>query len=342
MTQEKVPVFRVVDGSLVRVPGDVRDPKRRYSSVTSADDGQSYLREFTDEEEHQRDAEEAEWEAQRPQRDAEASVVKKKAQCFRDSLKYESRLVVFLDILGWSHAIAASVNSLAITQSLGLVMKGMGTHVEFNAWQRQHGGPGGWPGDPMVTHFSDSLLISFAADQYAQMHLESTLASVISTLLFNGFVARGAVSCGLLIHRESLAYGPAMIRAHELENTEAKVPRVILDRTLAQVWGQGIPVYNRDGSVLSYRKSWRQDDDGWFFFDYLSDEFKMPGMEQAGPSPAFKAKMDKWRELLVPRLTEHIDSPSVLGKYAWLARYFNTVCAENPQDDIDPIPPIGT
>ena len=31
-------------------------------------------------------------------------------------------------------------------------------------WQEKHGGEGGWPGDPQITHFSDSILISIKAD----------------------------------------------------------------------------------------------------------------------------------------------------------------------------------
>jgi len=251
MTQEKVPVFRVVNGQPVRVPGDVRDPKRRYSSVANAQTGDSYLREFTDEEERQRDAEEAAWAAGQPQREAEAKRREEEALLFRQSLKYEARIVAFLDVLGWSQVIEASVSSVAITQSLGIAMKGLGSHVKLNQWQRENGP---WPGDPMITHFSDSLLISFAADRAAQTSLEMTLGAIIHGLLLSGFVVRGAISCGLLIHREWLAYGPAFIRSYQLESTHAKMPRIILDRPLAEAWGPGIPIQNRDGSLIGVSK----------------------------------------------------------------------------------------
>lgn len=87
MAEEKLPIFKVVEGHLVRIPGDIRDPKRRYSSVSDVKTGQSYLREFTDEEERQRDAEEEVWEAEQPQREAKAKRREKEAQHFRESLR---------------------------------------------------------------------------------------------------------------------------------------------------------------------------------------------------------------------------------------------------------------
>jgi hypothetical protein len=337
MTEEKMPVFRVVEGQLVRVPGDIRDPKRRYSSVSDVKTGKSYLREFTEEEERQRDAEEKTWEAERPQREAEAKRREEEAQRFRESLRYESRVVALLDVLGWSQAIAASVDSLEITQRLGIAMQGLGAHVKMNTWQREHGGPGGWPGDPMITHFSDSLLISFAADHHAKSSLEMTLSAVIDGMLFNGFVVRGAVCCGQLIHRDFLAYGPALITAYELEKDVAKVPRIILDPSIAEAWGQGVRIENRDGSLIGYHKVWRRDDDGWFFFDYLSDRFKMPGTESEEPNRTFQVFMGKWRQLILQRLEENAERPPVRAKYVWLAHYFNKICAENPRDGLDPI-----
>lgn len=341
MPQATLPVYRLVDGQLVRVPGDVRDPKRRYANTTNVQTGESYLREFTDEEERQADAQAAAWEAERPQREAEAKRREEEAARFRESLRYEPRIVAFLDVLGWAAAIAASARSIELTQKLGIAMQGLAAHVDMVSWQREHAGPGGWPGDPMMTHFSDSLLISFSADRNAKMHMEMTLSAIIQSLMLHGFIARGAVSCGPLIHREALAYGPALIAAYELEKEEAIVPRIILDRPLANAWGPGEPVQNRDGAFLGYRKFWRQDDDGWYFFDHFSNPFGLFRLDRKEPPSGFRANMTRWRELIVQRLDENRERPPVLRKYVWLARYFNRICTENPGGQIETISLLG-
>jgi len=337
MPQANLPVYRLVDGQLVRVSGDIRDPKRRYANTTNVQTGESYLREFTDEEERQADAQAAAWEAEQPQREAEARRREEEAARFRQSLRYEPRIVAFLDVLGWAAAIAASARSIGLTQKLGIAMQGLATHVNMVSWQREHAGPGGWPGDPMMTHFSDSLLISFSADRNAKLHLEMALSAIIQTLMLHGFIARGAVSYGSLIHREALAYGPALIAAYELEKEEAIVPRIILDRALANAWSPGEPVQNPDGAFLGYRKFWRQDDDGWYFFDHFSNPFGLFSFDRKEPPSGFQANMTRWRELIVQRLDENREHPRVLRKYVWLARYFNRICTENPNGQIEPI-----
>lgn len=337
MTQKKLPVYRTLKGKLVRIPGDIRDPKRRYKHVSNAQTGESYLQEFTDEEESQRDAEEAAWEAQRPQREAEANRREEEARRFRESLRYESRIVAFLDILGWAQAIGTSAASVERTQKLGIAMQGLNAHVEMTSRLREHGGSEGWPGDPMMTHFSDSLLISFSADRYAKNYLEMVLSSVIQGLFLNGFVVRGAVSCGPLIHRESLSYGPALITAYRLEQDKALFPRIILDLPLAKAWGQGERIQDRNGSLIGYRKIWRQDRDGWFFFDYLSYPYDMLVTERNEPRPIFRAMMAKWRELIIQRLAEYRECSSVRKKYVWMAHYFDQICSENLREDIKKI-----
>lgn len=338
MSEPKLPVFRLVDGTLVRVPGDVRDPKRRYASTTNVQTGESYLREFTDEEERQRDAEEAEWEAGQPQRDAEAKRREQEAQRFRESLKYEPRIVAFLDVMGWAAAIATSANSVEETQRLGIAIQSLNAHVNLTTWEREHGGPDGWPGNPMMTQFSDSLLISFATDRHAKSNLESTLSAVIMGLMFNGFVVRGAVTFGQMIHRETLAFGPAMVEAYKLEQKSAMDPRIILSPDLAETWGAGEPVYDPRGALLGHRRLWRQDDDGVYFFDHLSNPLGSFILNDQHELPAtFLKHMTKWREIIVQRMEEHRRTPSVIRKYAWLARYFNRVCAENSRAHIEAI-----
>ena len=322
------------------MPGDIRDPKRRYIDTTDAQ-GERYLREYTDEEEREADAQKTAWEAERPQREAEAKLQEEEATRFRESLRYEPRIVAFLDVLGWADAISASTVSPEVTQKLGIAMKGLSVHADMVAWQRKQDLPGGWPGDPMLTHFSDSLLISFSADLHARSSLEMTLTSVIQTLMIHGLLARGAICLGPLIHREALAYGPAMVDAYKLEKNEAIVPRIILDRPLATLWGPGERVQDREGKLLGYVQRWRQDDDGWYFFDHFSNPYGTFSFNEEMLSSALISYMNKWRELITANLVDNRMQPSVLRKYVWLARYFNRVCSEHPSAQIEPIPLLG-
>ena len=99
MSKPDQPVFKKIDGQLVPIPGNQRDPNRRYGAVSSRDG--SYLVEFTDKEEIERDEEERRWEAEKPQREAIRNRQEEEAKKFRESLIYENRIVAFIDVLGW-------------------------------------------------------------------------------------------------------------------------------------------------------------------------------------------------------------------------------------------------
>ena len=337
MSKSVTPVYRVVNGQWERVQGDVRDPRRRYASTSHPTSGLDCLREYTQEEERQRDAEEAEWEAKRPERDAEARRREDEARRFRESLRYENRLIAFLDVLGWAAAIEQSMTSLELTQHLGIAVKGLASHAELNAWQRDNGGPDGWPGDPMVTHFSDSLVLSFEAGRDAQHNLEWALNGITQSLFMTGFVMRGAVVQGPLIHRESLVYGPALVEAYKLERDHAIVPRVILDSSLEQAWSPRITYFDGLGQVLGYRRTWKRDDDGRLFFDYMADRFSTPGSDPQQISAHFRWQLDKWRLLIERRLKQHAGDSSVFQKYLWMANYYNSTCADVSPNEIQRI-----
>jgi hypothetical protein len=193
----------------------------------------------------------------------------------------------------------------------------------------------------MITHFSDSIVISCLADHRAKDNVEWALNGIIDGLLMTGFVLRGGVTHGLLIHRESLVYGPALIRAYELESKQAAMPRVILDHPIAAAWGAGVRVQTRDGALLGYRRTWRQDRDGWFFFDFMADRFWMPGTDKDTTKPQFEWQMGRWRELILKGLSAHSSNAAVFRKYDWLREYFNAVCAENAFDEVAAIPPVA-
>ncbi len=323
---ENRPVYRYVNGELVRVPGDVRDPKRRYAAFALGH------REFTDEEERQRDEEEAKWEAERPQREAEAKRQQEEAEKFRASLQYENRVVAFLDVLGWKNVIAQSCFDSELTCKLGIALKTIQGHVQMNEWTSQNVGDGCWPCDPQITHFSDCILLSVLADGNAAHELPFYLHGIVSNLLSLGFMVRGGIAAGLLIHRGSMAYGPALIRAYELESEYADVARIILDKPIAEAWGQGMSVQNKNGSLIGYQKTWRQELDGWRFYDFLQPFTNMPGIKVQGND--VDRSLAPVRAFIMAGLEDHKENVRVLAKYQWAAQYFNDILGEYPQSSL--------
>lgn len=97
MADTSHPVYQLINGELVRKQGDFQDPGRRYSHVVSAATGETYIREYTDEEEQQADENADKWAAEEPIREAERQRQLEEAEKFRDSLIYENRVVFLTD-----------------------------------------------------------------------------------------------------------------------------------------------------------------------------------------------------------------------------------------------------
>jgi len=332
-SEKKLPVFKVVDGTLVRKSDDSRDPKRRYASVAGAEG--SYLREFTDDEERQRDEEEARWVAEAPQRALEAERRETEADAFRASLKYEVRLVAFVDILGWTDAIKAALGDPLRTQKLGLALNTIRNQTQQSEWMVKNGGNDGWPGDLQVTHFSDCLTISTRADNTGKSHLVSTLGFLSMALLHQGFLLRGGITIGELYHRESMVFGPALLKAYELESRCSVYPRVILDPVLSEKWGQGDAYREKDGRLIGHARTWRLSNDGFRFFDFLQPLGGAPDF--LGSPHLIRNSLVSLRPLLVENLKIYVDKADIWAKYVWVANYFNDVCAEYLDHGVEPI-----
>lgn len=327
MAKDNRPVYRRIDGKLVRIPGDKRDPKRRYRGVADKDGG--YHVEFTDEEERERDEEEARWEAERPQREAESRRQQEEAERFRESLVYENRLVAFLDILGWGKAINRSIADPKVTQQLGITLQGLLTHVDFIEKMRDMNRPQPTEGDPQITHFSDNVVLSVTADQSGLSMFEFHLRAIVIGIMHSGYLVRGGVAAGKLIHRNNLVYGPALLRAYELEQ-KAKMPRILLDDPLAIGMGEGMPVIDKEGSTIGNVSSWMTDKmDGEKFFNFLVSMPVFPG------NNPFKGWLQYIREMLEKRLKDYAACPKIHQKYVWVAERFNEVLVEYPDLGLD-------
>jgi len=332
MPESDVPVYQIVDGKLVRKPGDRRDPNRRYSHVVTPEG--SYLREFTDKEERLRDEEEAKWEAGRPKREAEAKRLEEEATRFQASLMYELRFALFLDILGWTAAVRASTSVPALAQKLGLALNVLRQQTKMAEWMQEHGGDSTWPGNPQITHFSDCIVASANTDLMGRDWLVSTLGFLTRVLVQQGFLLRGGFTVGPLYHKDAIVFGPAFLRAYELEQL-AVHPRVILEPELAAMWGQGDRYLDKDGSEIGRSKTWRFTSDGIAFFDFLQPFPAIPG--HAPSSELLQRTLGPTRDTIVSTLRAHATNERVKPKYVWLAEYFNDVLSEYTGHGIEAI-----
>jgi hypothetical protein len=334
-----LPVYRIVNGKRERIPGDIRDPNRRYSQVSDLSDlNEQYLLEFTDEQERERDEEERRWLEEAPKREAEAKRQAEEQQKSRDSLVYQQRLVAFFDVLGWREAIETSRTDPEHTKALGVALAGLGQHAQIADCRRTNLGSENYPEDLQVSQFSDSIVVSVSLEGGAHPYrakdeIIRTLSSITLQLSHAGLLIRGGIARGDLIHRGSMVYGPSLVQAYELESRRAVHPRIILSDELAAEWGRGTPIVDRKGNLIEVWNNWLRDQgDGETFFDYLG-----PWLGFGTDPRLLKAQLLPYRSIIMKAFQESTQSPRILEKYLWLARYFNWTLERFPLVDLEKI-----
>ncbi len=203
-------------------------------------------------------------------------------------MKYESRYVAFVDILGLSDLLRDAERSEAFARSVYRLIAALSrkgevffelTHVRSGKRvQAQFDAPFG-SGDRM-TSISDAIVMSFK-DRETDNELapDSRLVPLLRCLtcvfwlqrglLTVGVKTRGGISVGRLFHTRDRVIGEALVKAHDLEHSVALFPRTVIDDSVLDLlMTESIPTKlplfkNQIAHAL------RVDADGRHFVDYL-------------------------------------------------------------------------
>jgi hypothetical protein len=138
-------------------------------------------------------------------------------------IEYEDRILLYVDILGWSRLVADSEHDMSKRQLVGRAIDHI---ISFHGWARIPGiaATTGWH----VALASDSFFASSPVEsEYLDNFLLET-ARLARSLLLEGVFLRGALVQGQLLHNKALILGPAVVRAVELEHA-ANYPRILVD-----------------------------------------------------------------------------------------------------------------
>jgi len=227
-------------------------------------------------------------------------------------MKYENRIVLFIDILGFRSIIKQTIDQFdndienkitSLYETLIIVSKA----ISLTNYKKSK----------IVTQFSDLLVISFLAeDKSLIFELLEDIKDLIVLLVDRGIIFRGAISYGKLIHDDEIIFGPALIHAYYTESTAALYPRVILDKSLIMI-GE-IEDFAFDGRNIEadyIYKFIRKDTDEKFYIDYFD-------------SALFSAKdaneyLNNLKSIIEDGLKS--TSPSLEVKYGWMQNKFNNM-----------------
>lgn len=244
-----------------------------------------------------------------------------------ESLRYEERYCLFLDILGFQSHVTDSItpqtdkwygmNFRRLHSVLNRIREGVHyketieVEGEIKTTSRR------------VTQFSDSVVISYLKDESGGHGIYSFLMDVHRLqldLAYSGVLLRGAVTSGLLFHDDRFVFGPALNDAVAYEKL-ANYPRVILDAEILEEarikkTGRSRPSHEHSRTISSMVS---EDFDGLYYVDYFNvhpDDFS----EEWGSMCEY---LECLRRLI--KGLAHKKYPGIRVKHSWLRTKFNNM-----------------
>jgi hypothetical protein len=149
--------------------------------------------------------------------------------------EYQNRTVAFIDILGFSQLINDDKVSLiknALDECASVIDEIADKPSILGLRSAQ---------------FSDSIIISAQLGAIpvntimANVYVVDFVRTLALKLLNFGVLCRGGVTTGKLYHDERHCFGPALLRAHELESKVAVYPRIVIDERIYRQTGPFLP-----------------------------------------------------------------------------------------------------
>lgn len=244
--------------------------------------------------------------------------------------EYESRYVAFIDILGFKELIKqhkqthqngpASLN--AIYDALSLDYRGF--VEDYIRVKKQCNGNDADQADLKMNTFSDFVVVSSSPCSIGLEMLLFVVARVSQDWLSKGYLSRGGITKGSVVHVGSnesrpLVFGPAFVEAYLLEQEVADYPRIILSRSLRK----DIEHYKRDADDLTkdFYKLANKCKDGPMCIDLFA-HLRRDGFSFLGDDHSTEA--GQFHNTLKSELDNSSDKPKWHRKTAWLVDQFNS------------------
>lgn len=234
------------------------------------------------------------------------------------ALAYRPAVVAFLDILGFSEQVTTSKGPAEIRTILRKLSGFAANRVDDEEEVEE----------TRSIVFSDSIVRARYIDgpyrSGALFQEVLKLLQVQGEMLAYDVLLRGGMTIGLIHVEGQIAFGPAFIRAYQLESQFANYPRIVIGpevfqalRTDHRLWAHH---HDLEDEIHYQRQLLHRGDDGFWFIDYLY------GFEGEMDAPeGHPALVEQHRKHIIASANDAPANSRVLQKYLWLARYLNDV-----------------
>ena len=249
-------------------------------------------------------------------------------------IKYEKRLIAFIDILGFKEIVRQSEIDPAIVDLLYSVLQFLKTWEISEHWDlrlieieedAQKIGVKNFEirGRTNTSSFSDNIVVSVKVDNNVNemtSTLISNLAYIGAILIEKGILIRGGLTIGNIVHNENgTVFGQGLIDAYILERNNAKYPRIILSDKIIKELNYPLEVKKNRYPYHQYIDRFEDGCVGFhqmIYFQVIENWIEMT-------SQKLMTSLENVRKVIVKGLDSSFENPDVFEKYVWLKDQYN-------------------
>jgi hypothetical protein len=219
-------------------------------------------------------------------------------------VRYVRSIVSYIDVLGFRELIRTKTAG-EISQILRILGESTKPDAIFKSQRIQ------------FVKFSDTVIRSMPEEINRPRNLLWELRGILQAqlaLIPKGILIRGAVTVGEIVRSWGRVYGPAVLRAYDLESADGSPPRIVVDEEALRLL---VPALEKEEGLKDELDGLVTIEGSTKFLDYLGAceaELNVPEQEY----PLF---LELHRDLIRNGLARYVDSPKVLSKYEWLKNY---------------------
>ncbi|MGC2222333.1 MAG: hypothetical protein WA624_08180 [Methylocella sp.] len=224
------------------------------------------------------------------------------------SLSYETRVLAFVDLLGFSKLVLTSPsNAEAMAKVVGVMNLLFKFEQENYELLQNHAED--------VSFCSDCVVLSGSIDRLWCVFRE--IGKLARQALAIGVPCRGGVATDDCYHRRGMVVGPAMVTAYRLEQA-AKHPRIVLDDGTVELWKAHV---KDEINPAAWSDVVRLDEDGRWYINIFHQHFD-GGLPWSCLPVSRKDILDGAQNVIGAGLLH--PCPKIQFKYAWLNNEINS------------------
>lgn len=240
-------------------------------------------------------------------------------------MKYENRIVAFIDILGFAGMIEGTMK--ANNKDSGEVDVEKITKL-YDVFKRIRYLMGvDEPSDDIpisrkVSQFSDSIFISFLPDDELKefSYLLGELLYLHVDLARYNILIRGGIAYGPIIHTDEIIFGPALIQAYKLESIAASSPRIILPQSLYSSDSEFKSMVIKPAGKNKLSDLLSLDEDDFYYLDYF-DKCQNPELGIFVNDNEYMQHLGNMKKVITEGL--RTTNPGIYSKYGWMKSKWN-------------------